>query len=83
MTEGMLLYLLIVPGLYYFPAVFNLVYQLAWLAYFIWGFLSFFQERSWKGVVKIVLFCVLSNFTLMMIGGAISIFYSLLQTPTV
>lgn len=83
LTEGMLIYLLIVPGLYYYPAIFNLVYQLAWLAYFVWGFLSFFQERSRKGVIKIILFCVLSNFVLMLLGGIISIFYSLLQNPVV
>ncbi|MEM9671511.1 MAG: DUF3667 domain-containing protein [Bacteroidota bacterium] len=82
-TEGMLLYLLIVPGLFYYPAIFNLVYQLTWLAYFVWGFTSFLQERSWKGVIKIIFFCLLSSFVMMLLGVIISVFYSLFQNPTV
>nr|WKN39832.1 DUF3667 domain-containing protein [Tunicatimonas sp. TK19036] len=80
-AEGMLLYLVGSLGMYYFPTVFNTMYQFFWAVYISWGLISFFQLKTGKGIIKAVLVCLLNLLLMLVIGGVSGFLFMMSHNP--
>ena len=81
-AEGMLLYLIGSIGMYYYPAIFNTVYQIIWVVYISWGLVSFFQQKTGKGITKAVLVCLFNLLIMLIIGAVSGVLFLISHNPT-